>query len=406
MLDVIYEVSRDELDEAIEGGDRAIAAVERMRAAIGATDASSWRDPALRDEFLATLDYQASTYAMLGDYREMVLRQAEWHDTADDSVHAQWDAARQAFETSAAAHERTYEGDVYHPAYNLTAADLGVARAERDLPMAWAARIALVVLAAWLAYGIASGYARAGWPGARAARAMWVAGTRPWRAREVASDLGPVDRALLVAVPAVMLIASRGIQTWFLAPAHVLVMLGSWLVFVLVVLLALGRRPAWPVLAAIGGAAMLRVGLLLAVLAPTGPGGYWFGFWTDPLARSVYITVAVAAFGWVVVAAAWTLATQLGARRATGAAITGIGAVLVAVGGLVAAIGVEAALTAWNDQMALLPWGLSRILGISVYLDLPADTAWWAAVAGVVLVIAGALLALPKRTQRAAAQQH
>lgn len=47
--------------------------------------------------------------------------------------------------------------------------------------------------------------------------------------------------------------------------------------------------------------------------------------------------------------------------------------------------------------MGLLPWGLSRILGITVYLDIPADTAWVGAAAGVVLVAAGVLLALPWR---------
>ena len=36
--------------------------------AVAATDAATWRDPALRTAFLDTLDYQASTYAMLGDY--------------------------------------------------------------------------------------------------------------------------------------------------------------------------------------------------------------------------------------------------------------------------------------------------------------------------------------------------
>ena len=147
VLDVIYEISRDELDEAIAGGDRAIAAVERMRTAIEATDAAGWRDPALRAAFLDTLDYQANTYAMLGDYREMFLRQAQWHDTGDAAVYEQWDAARRAFEASAAAHEAAYAGDPYYPAYNLTAAELGVQRAERDLPMAWAARILLVLLA-------------------------------------------------------------------------------------------------------------------------------------------------------------------------------------------------------------------------------------------------------------------
>ncbi|MFC9560815.1 hypothetical protein [Agromyces sp. NPDC056965] len=390
VLNVIYEISRDELDEAIAGGDRAIAAVERMQSAIEATDAASWRDPVLRTAFLDTLDYQANTSAMLGDYREMFLRQAEWHDTGDSAAYERWDAARRAFEASAAAHEAAYAGDPYLPAYNLTAAELGVERAVRDLPMAWAARVALVLLAAWLAHGIAGGFARAGWPGARAARALWIAGTRPWRAREVVEGLGRLDRVLLVGVPAVFLVASRGIQTWFLAPSHLLVTLGGWVLFAGVVWLALGRRSAWPVIAAIGGAAMLRVALLLVVLAPTGPGGYWFEFWTNPVGRSVYIAVAFAAFGWVVVAAAWALAVERGALRATGAVVAGIGGVLAVFGSLIGLIGLESALTTWNDEMALLPWGLSRILGISVYLDIPADTAWWVAIAGAVLVVVGA----------------
>jgi hypothetical protein len=220
----------------------------------------------------------------------------------------------------------------------------------------------------------------------------------------VTEGLGRGDRVLLVAVPAIALVASRSIQTWFLAPSHLLVTLGAWLVFVLVLVLVLRRRSAWPVLAAVGGAAILRVMLLLVVLAPTGPGGYWFHFWTDPLARSAYITVAFAAFGWVIVAGAWALAMRLGALRAVGAVVAAVGAVLAVFGGLIGLIGLEAALTAWNDEMALLPWGLSRILGISVYLDIPADTAWWAAIAGVVLVAVGAAIvalgALSARSRR------
>ena len=35
--------------------------------------------------------------------------------------------------------------------------------------------------------------------------------------------------------------------------------------------------------------------------------------------------------------------------------------------------------------MGLLPWGLSRILGITVYLEIPLDTPWFAAAFGAVL---------------------
>jgi hypothetical protein len=44
--------------------------------------------------------------------------------------------------------------------------------------------------------------------------------------------------------------------------------------------------------------------------------------------------------------------------------------------------------------MGLLPWGLARILGLTTYLEIPSDTAWWAAAVGAVLFVIGVLLAL------------
>lgn len=401
-LDVIYAIARDDLDEAIEGGRRALGAVERMQALVGGTEAGTWKDAALRDAFVASLAYERSTLAMLADYRAMVLRKAQWHDTRDAGVYAQWEAARAAFLDSSAAHERDYAGDPYHPAFNLTAAELGLERAERDRAMSWAAAAMLVLALLWLAYGaLARLPSVAALPGARLAGAMWVAGTRPWRAPDVTADLGRAERALLVVIPAVALVLSRCVLTWFAAPAHLVATLGAWLVFGAVALLLAralgGARAMTAVAASVAGAVLLRVALLSFALAPTGPGGYWFGFWTDPVARSAYSTVAFALFAWVVVAAAWSLAQAIGARRAVGVVTAACGAALAVIALLVAVVGLEAALTAWNDQMALLPWGLSRILGITVYLDIPADSAWWASLAGLVVAGVGALLATPWR---------
>ena len=60
-------------------------------------------------------------------------------------------------------------------------------------------------------------------------------------------------------------------------------------------------------------------------------------------------------------------------------------------------IGFEEALTAWNDQVGLLPYGLSRILGITTHLGIPDETPWVLCAAGVVLCIAGVLLSLRRR---------
>lgn len=406
-LDVIYAISRDHLDEAIAGGRRATAAVARMQKLVDGTAASTWKDPQLRTAFADTLAYEASTLGMLSNYRAMVLRKAQWNDTADPAAYGAWQAARTAFLASSAEHEQRYGGDPYHPAYNLTAARLGLDRADHDLPMAWAAGTLLLLVVLWLVFGILASRSRsrsrfASRPGAGAARAMWIGATRPWRAAEQVRGLGATDRVLLVAVPTLALVASRLILTWFAAPAHLVATLGAWAVFVAVVLLLtrlLGGR-VLPVVAAVGGAALLRVVLLTAVLVPTGPGGYWFGFWTDPTARSLYTIAAFALFAWVLVAAGWTLAQQLGGRRATGAVLAAAGAALAAIALLVGAIGLERALTAWNDQLALLPWGLSRILGITVYLGIPPETPWLIATVGAVALLTGLALAVPRPRAR------
>ena len=63
-----------------------------------------------------------------------------------------------------------------------------------------------------------------------------------------------------------------------------------------------GRVP-WGVVAAVGGVLVARCALALLAMSSTGPGGYWFAFWTEPGRRTVYVTVAVALFLWLLVAA-------------------------------------------------------------------------------------------------------
>ena len=81
VLDLVYEVSRDRVDEAVAEGSDAVATAEGMRTLVAGTDAATWRDPAMREAFLGTLDHEVDMLAVLSAYRTMVLRQAQWHDT-------------------------------------------------------------------------------------------------------------------------------------------------------------------------------------------------------------------------------------------------------------------------------------------------------------------------------------
>ncbi|URM99360.1 hypothetical protein LUW76_36320 [Actinomadura madurae] len=182
------------------------------------------------------------------------------------------------------------------------------------------------------------------------------------------------------------------VDHWFAAPAHLVLVLGAWLAFALALRWLTRGRDRFALSAAIGGVALGRTVILLVALAGRGPGRYWYDFWTEPGLRSLYITVAFAAFCWTFAIAYRVLrdAYGLSVRRATGVTLIGAGAPPAALGSLVAAIGLEDVLTMWNDQMALLPWGL---LGITTYLGIPAALPAITAGAGAVLVASGALLA-------------
>lgn len=397
-LDTMYAIiGRDGVDAAIAEGDEALAAVEELRARVLDTPDNTWRSGA-REQLLAALDYEQNTFVLLNTYRAMFLYQAQWHDTMSPDAYTRWHTARAAFDVAASNHLALYATDVQHPAWNLEAARLGIDRADRDLTMAWIARGVLLLTLAWLLIGMFSARTRlVRRPGAGAARATWIASTRPWRARESTLGLDVLDRVLIAIVPGALLVGTRAVQTSFLAPVQLAVVFGAWAVFVAVLLLLVRGRAAWAVLSAIGGVIVLRSAWLLIALSFTGPGGYWFAFWTDPVRRSAYIAIAFAAFLWMFVAAAWTLVGKTGMRRAAGVVLAAAGAGLAIPAAVIGAVGLEQALTVWNDQLGLLPWGLARILGITTYLEIPADTAWWAAAVGAALALAGVLLLVRRR---------
>ncbi|NUO59147.1 MAG: hypothetical protein HOV78_21000 [Hamadaea sp.] len=382
-LDSIYAIARDHVDEAIAEGETAVADARRMQATLAATDPATWTDPGLRQRFADTLAYEVNLLDTLSAYRTMVLRHAQWLDTGSASARDAWHAAETRYRTARDQHVRAYGGDVDLPAYNFTAADLGMTRADRDPLMAWLARgLLLLVLLVLVARP-------------RAARTLADGLLRPARLTRP----GRLDRAIVLGLPVVAVVASRAILTWFAAPAHLVVTLGGWALFVLAGRLVLGRGDAFPWYATVGAVALVRSVLLLAVLAPHGPGGYWYAFWTDPVRRSIYVTVAFALFLWLFVAAYRVLRLHALRRWSLGVVLVAAGVALAVPAALVTSLGGERALTIWNDQVALLPWGLSRILGVTVYLGIPAYLP--AAVLTVAVLVAaagGLLLAVRRRT--------
>lgn len=385
VLSSIYAISEDRLDEAAEGGRDAIETAESMRRIVAGTDPSTWRDPALRTDLLAAIDYEINLFRVLSDYRAMTMYHAEWLDTGSSRARDRWQSARAAFERSRASHVATYGDDQAHPAFQFTAADIGARRADRDPAMAWIARGLLVLSMAGLIL----------------VRPLRTALTRPWRLGRLLRER-PVrrwERVVVLVLPVLVLVLGRLTLTWFAAPSHLALTVGAWVLFALTLRLLIGRRDPFALWTVLGAVVLVRSVILMAALANRGPGRYWFLFWTEPGPRTFYITVAFAGFGLLFVATALALRSAYGFTRrgAVGRVLIAAGVPVVLGGAGVAMMGTERALTVWNDQMALIPWGLSRILGITVHLGIPTSLPWFAVACGAAAALVGVTLSVRLR---------
>ncbi|WP_336921852.1 hypothetical protein [Aquipuribacter sp. SD81] len=394
----IYEASRGRVDGAVAGSDRAVATVDAMRAELAATDPATFRDPAQHALLTRSLDYERDLFTTLGAYREAMLRHQEWLATGSGQARRQAADASARYRDLAAEHEARWRGDLDLPPYELAAADRGLQRQQAHVATVWSARVLLLLAAAGLALVR---------PLRRAALAPWRLDAATWQAA------GPRGRLPAVVVPGVVVVGAHAAFGSWVSPVWTALAVGTAAAGTLAaagVAASLRRRRCpygpggGPVVVSVLGPQLLAVVPLLVALAWRGPVGAWSGFWLDPTARAAYVTAAVVAVVWLLVAPALA-ATACRAGAGAVAAATG-GALLVWPGLVGAVVGTERLLTVLNDELQVVPAGLSRILGLTVHLGVPTDLPVLALVAGstlwlLALVLLRAVGARPRpRPQR------
>lgn len=387
-LAAIYFTARGELDAAIAEGFEAVAVARDMHALAAGLDPGRVSDPALLGGLVDALAYEIDLFTALAWYRRAFLRYYQWLDTGAAEAWGDWREARARFETHKAAHLARYGEDLDFPAFSFFAADTGLAHAERARASAWVARGLLVVLL--LVFGLGAGpVARRlpGFPGKGGLIALWNAWTTPFRGpRAGGAASAPVGLAAYGVLGAGQLIVSS-----FLSPAHAVVvaLVGAAFAGVPLLLCRGAERAAW--LTAVAAAGAVPTALLLMACAVRGPGRFWLLFWTDPGFRLMFVTAFMAAMIWGLfvlysVARAWM---ERRPAQALGFIGLALGAAIACLGALPGALGLERALTTINDQMAVLPLGLSRILGITTHLGIPLALPQYLAIAGITLAALG-----------------
>jgi hypothetical protein len=406
-LSTVYVASRDELADAIGAGFSAVEQVRALEAQVAATDPATFSRPELRERLRAALAYQADLFETLAWYRSAFLSYYRWLDYGDRAAYQQWRSARATFEERRAAHLARYGQDLDFPAYNFDDAEAGLAHAARNDAMTWLARLLLVVITLSLLLG--SGPLQRALPafaGKRGLRLLWLALGDPWR-RGAAEPLRRSDWLAVTGWPVALVLLARLAFSSFLSAGYLTVTLVASVLFAGTVLFG-SPRPRHGLWAALSATVLVTTGVLVSVLAIRGPGFFWLRFWTDPTFRTGYVTTLVAAWGWGLWVVFTTLRVRYGHTRVGAAGRLGaaVGAVLLGLGALAQVVGLERGLTVLNTELAVLPQGLSKTLGLVTHLDIPAALPRALMLAGAVLLAGGALALRARRAPRrtAAAQ--
>ncbi|HRY08832.1 MAG: hypothetical protein H6526_02685 [Actinobacteria bacterium] len=402
-LSVIHNASRGRIDEAITGAQDAQAAAEKMLAEAQNTDPRAWKDPALRDRLIHSLEYEVDLFATLAAHRAAFLSYYDWIDTGDPAAWDAWEANKAAYDSAVAEHAATYAQDLDTPAYSFFAAEAGFAHAERTRSSQAVTLVVVVGVLGLLGWGLV-GRGRGGAVGV-AARGLWIGATRPWRlVDEPTQSRGA--RVLVWVLPAALLLLSRGSFSGWLSWTYLLATLGSIGLFVGTARVLIRGRDPFALYAAAGAALLWKTLLLSLVVVMRGPLSYWYRFWTDEQFRNIYVPLSFALFLWLfwVTYVVMRTAYGCGRLRATGRVLVAVSVPMLFLGALMQWSGLESALTAFNDQMALLPLGLSRILGITVHLGIPTEIPLYLLVVAAVLAGIGLLMGAARRTQTPAAR--
>jgi len=397
VLSVVYDISKEDLEGAIGEGVRAVEAVRRMQALVQEIDPSTWRQPELYPKVVASLEYEANLLETLAWYRRAFLRYYQWLDTGDRAAFEDWQTAWAHFQEKRAEHLARYEGDLDFPAYNFFSADAGVAHVVRGPAMAWLARLLLLVTVLLLLLG-ADPVLRLlpDFPGRNGLRALWAGWTDPGGLSGI-PRFAPVDHLVALGLPVLVLLLDHLTVSSFLSPHYI------WLMVVVMgvfagVLLALNRRAgAWRVGSALAASLMLWSAVPLAPVAVRGPLFLWYCLWTRAAFRTVLITANGLVGVWMLWGVYRTLRSVAGRSRlgALGHILVAVGGVLVLAGAVPALMGLEQAITRLNNEMAVLPLGLSLILGIVTHLDIPRALPLMMMAMGAALALVGGLLTLP-----------
>ena len=368
VLSSIYFISGDEADAMVAEGRQAVAEARIMRQKVLHVKGRVEKNHQAFDDLIASLDYEINLFDVLSSYRQYFLNYYKWVTTGDKVAYHAWKESLRDFDKKEKDHTRQYGRDLDFPAFNFIEARNGAQLAANTL---FSRNMAVILV---LSIGVTM-----------LAELFYLTNSR-WRAglRILAGTLmlpfrqtiEPPSPAPSWRAPFWILFLSIGLGaqslTGFAAPITCLVIYTFLTTYLVLLMLFLGRHHPAALVSTLSPIMLLfLVYLLFSSLR--GPAMLWYFFWTSEPVRMVLTMVSFFLLIWSYVVLYASARTHFQQTRASAVSTIMLvqGIQLILLGALSHVLTLEKSLTAINDELLVLPGGLSRILGITTHLNIP-----------------------------------
>jgi hypothetical protein len=399
-LGSIYYVCKPNLKAAVAEGYEAIEDVKKMKILVEASSGKASKNQADYTKLLASLDYQQNLFTVLAEYRSYFLHYYHWLDTGDEGSLNTWKQALNNYRELEKKHQGLYLTNLDFPSYNFREANVGAVVSIRNTYSAWVSRllVLLILASVLLPLMIKKGQLRKRF-GIDGMKQLWLTIFAPSFVSH--QQLGKADKKMIVGLLLLSIVGGLITFTSFSAPLFFSFLLALIILYTALLLTFYTSKQKINSLLLLAPS-LLLVALPVIVSCVRGPMLFWYLFWTSEYFRLFFFSIFILCFLWTYyILFRSRIIFNLSRIRAGAILFLIQGIQLITAAAIILCFGFEKILTEFNDELLILPGGLSRILGITTHLNIPVQLPVWVMYTGSALSLIGfVLLLIEKRKIR------
>ncbi len=387
-LGAIYFVSKENIESAISEGFEALNGVRKMKQLT--TEAAPFVSKNHSDytKLIESIEYQENLFELLAYYRSYFLNYYHWLENGEKENRERWESDLAIYKEKEQFHQEKYKTNLDFPSFNFREANEGVKVAEKSSISSLAAKVLIFILMLSL---ISSVLVSNSYSFCAFCKSFWLSIFIPETSTGANFRKG---YGIILGFVSLLIVISILAFTSFHSFVFAIFLIVLTFSYVLGLHFGLGGFKARSNSVEILSLVSLSVLMLLIPIflsAYRAPMLFWYKFWTSEDFRTIFVTLFVFLSLWSYLAIFLRANKVLGIPKIKTLAIifTVQGLQFIIGSAIVIFIGFENFLTLINDELLVLPGGLSRILGITVHLNIPLALPYWILYLGLILFMVG-----------------